>query len=77
MCKLWIGDGIMTIDELREEQDQLEMVKAIKKVELDNTIAKLQLTHRRIQDICTHKAKTGIVIKFCRECGKADFFWNF
>ncbi|AFQ96342.1 hypothetical protein [Bacillus phage vB_BceM_Bc431v3] len=67
----------MTIDELREEQDQLEMVKAIKQVELDNTIAKLQLNNRRIQDICSHKRTSGIIIKFCRECGKADFFWSF
>lgn len=67
----------MTIDELREERDQLEMVKAIKQVELDNTVSKLQLTNRRIQDICAHKVKSGVIIKFCRECGKADFFWNF
>ncbi|QFP93409.1 UNVERIFIED_ORG: hypothetical protein Xoosp15_144 [Xanthomonas phage Xoo-sp15] len=67
----------MTIDELREERDQLEMVKAIKQVELDSTIAKIQLTNRRIQDICSHKTKSGVIIKFCRECGKADFFWNF
>ncbi|AHN66510.1 hypothetical protein Bcp1_033 [Bacillus phage Bcp1] len=67
----------MTIDELREERDQLAMVKAIKQTELEIAITKLQLTNRRIQDICTHKVKSGVIIKFCRECGKADFFWNF
>ncbi|ALO79449.1 hypothetical protein HOBO_28 [Bacillus phage Hobo] len=67
----------MTMDELREERDQLAMVKAIKQTELEIAITKLQLTNRRIQDICTHKDKSGIIIKFCRECGKADFFWNF
>lgn len=67
----------MTIDELREEREQLAMVKAIKQTELEIAITKLQLTNRRIQDICTHKSKSGIIIKFCRECGKADFFWNF
>ncbi|AUM58808.1 hypothetical protein BCP01_006 [Bacillus phage BCP01] len=67
----------MTIDELREEQDQLAMVKAIKQTELEIATAKLQLTTRKIQDICTHKPKSGVIIKFCRECGKADFFWNF
>ncbi len=67
----------MTIDELRAEREQLAMVKAIKQTELEIATTKLQLTNRRIQDICTHKPKTGFIIKFCCECGKADFFWNF